>query len=188
MTMTQSTAIPDDAKTQTSDETESEPINPGAPLPHLDTPLTVEQIRERLKRANYRGRLPNITWADGSEQRFTFDILGHHFEHDVFASIDTREDEQGCRLRFTVALCRRPIWIMIAVIIISTPIGAYFMDMVPLLNKIPYPWVWFPIANIGLSAWWLVAEIRKTIPKGWSEAVRYIGKLADELDGTVSDA
>lgn len=182
-----------DTNTDTDKVTETAPadkaalkdIDPSAPLPRIITDLSAEEITERLSRANYRGRLPEIDWPEPG-RRFTFDILGHRMEHDILGTLSQEKDHT--RIDFTVSLKRRPIWMMIIVIIISTPVGAYFMDIVPLLDRIPYPWVWFPIVNIGFSAWWLINEIRQTVRMGWSEAKRYINKVAAEIEGKVQSA
>lgn len=160
-------------------------VDPQAPLPRLRTALTPEAMKERLARANYRGRLPEIDWPLPGEV-FKLDILGNRLEHDVFATISGETDAPHREISFTVRLKRRPVWFIIAVILVSTPIGAFFMYMVPLLNRIPYPWVWFPILNIGLGGWWLWAELLKTVPRAWLETKRYIReKIAPEIDAEV---
>lgn len=161
-------------------------IDPKAPLPRLRTTLSPDEMQQRLESANYRGRLPEIEWLE-PRRAFKFDILGNRLEHDVFGTISDSPDAEGRRdIQFEVRLKRLPVWIIIIVVIVSTPIGAYFMDMVPLLNRIPHPWIWFPIVNIGLSFWWLIAEVKKTIPRAWWEAKRYIAeKVAPEVDARV---
>ncbi|MFG0252312.1 MAG: hypothetical protein ACF8NJ_05495 [Phycisphaerales bacterium JB038] len=160
-------------------------IDPTAPLPRLRTGLTAKEVQERWSKANYRGRLPEIDWPEPG-RRFKLDVLGNQLEHDVFGEVAEREDNSAREIRFEVRLKRLPLWIIIIFIIVSTPIGAYFMDMMPLLNRIPHPWIWFPIVNIGLSAWWLWAELKKTIPRAWWEARKHIvEKLAPEIEADV---
>jgi hypothetical protein len=160
-------------------------IDPKAPLPTLRTRFTAKEVQERWSKANYRGRLPEIAWPEPG-RRFKLDVLGNQLEHDVLGTITESEDGSARLITFEVRLKQLFLWIIIILIIVTTPIGAYFMDMMPLLRRIPHPWIWFPIVNIGLSAWWLWAELKKTIPRAWLEAKKHIvEKLAPEIDAEV---
>jgi hypothetical protein len=183
---TGSVAAADSDQSTEDSQAPEQPVDPRAPLPTLVTSLTKDEIRARLGEANYRGRLPEMVWDKEDDRHFTFDILGHRLEHDVFATIEERDDQR--QISFEVQVKRQFIKLFVGVLIISTLLGPPFMDMVPLLNRIPYPWVWFPPLNMGLGLWWLLAEVRKTIPVGWTEAVKYTDKLAKELDGQVVPA
>lgn len=153
---------------------------PNAALPFIATPLTAEQVLDRLATASKRGRLAGFQPASRP-------ALFHAAAHgNPFDGVLTGSLREG-RLEFSVRMLPKLPAIFAFVIILTIWPGVYLMD-----TLIPGEWGWIP------TWWWYIPITVLPIPWMWrglmkrsraaidASAKEAIAKIAQEL-GANSD-
>lgn len=149
-------------------------------LPTLRTPLTPDQVVERLAGASKRGRLAGFSRSVGL---FSCALFGKPFDRRLVARAQKLPD--GTAIRFEAKLLPKLPLIFVVTIVITIYPGVRFMDLL-----IPSSWGWIPtwtwyLPLTVLPLPWMVRSMwRKSEAEAWDHAQEVLEKLAKELDGT----
>lgn len=151
------------------------------PLPTLDTPLSLDEVKSRLDHAARRGKLPGYhPLSDG----FVVDAFGTPFECDLVAAASPSNDAGGAKMRLTFTLRRRrkmPL-VFAAALILTVEPGRYFLDQL-----IPGEWGWidtrwwyYPLSILPIPLIWRTASKRSNL-MARADAHEQIAKIAELL-------
>src|SRR5690606_3452088 len=131
--------------TVTASATRTRDVEAG--LAEIRTDADVATIRQRLDRANRRGRLPEIDWPD--EWRFSLILPSRP----LLCRLDGRVHDEGDqrRVEFDVAVHRRPFRWLVALNLASVVIGPAVTDHFwPWMRS----WFWYPPLALAMT-WWI---------------------------------
>src|SRR5262249_52786554 len=135
------------------------------PLPLVATPLTAEQVRERLLTASKRGRLPGFHNGGAA-----FAVAAHGHPFDGVMSGRWRDG----KLVFESRMLRRMPRVFAATLILTVWPGVYLMDQL-----IPGEWGWIP------TWWWYLPITAIPIPWMWRSLMR---KSRASIDASAREA
>jgi hypothetical protein len=154
------------------------PTPPPLPLPRIATPLSAEQVVDRLRTASKRGRMPGF--AAGGQSLFSVAAHGQPFDGVL------RGDLRNGHLEFSLRMLQKLPIIFAVVLALTIWPGVELMD-----GLIPGEWGWIP------TWWWYIPITVLPIPWMWrnlmrrsrtamhTRAIEAISKIAAETDGKV---
>jgi len=153
-----------------------------APLPVVETPLSPEQVLERLLVASKRGRLAGYQPGTG-EAGFTATLFSEPFDHALRARVQPRPGG-GSAIRSTARMLPRVPAIFAVVLVLTVYPGVLLTDsMIPGEWGWIDTWIWYiPLTALPLPWLWM-KWMKKCRAAAGVSAAQLLHKVAAEVEG-----
>jgi hypothetical protein len=158
------------------------PSNPTPTLPVIVTPLTRDQVFERLQTASRRGRLPGFRETEGS----LCSVAAHGVPFDGSLLVDVRDG----KVVFSLMMLKKlPVIFAVTLAVTIWP-GVYFTDelVAVFLPSLWRPWItyyWYLPLTVLPIPWIWRGLMRKSHASMHASAIEAIQKVAAEIGGKV---